>query len=98
VHVGNKQHGLKTRKDWAHEWHKENVTKPVQLAFEWSLFPTTQEYQAGDYNWGMTIFGLKPGTKFNLQFSWQQYGKKYQAWINDIECAPDINPQPGEVR
>jgi len=93
VHFQGKTQGLKTREDWAKEWQKQQIKKSVQVAFEWSLYPTQQQYKAGDYNWGMSIFNLAPGSKFNLDFSWQQYGKTHQVKIRDIECAADINPQ-----
>lgn len=96
VHFQDKTLGLKTREDWAKEWQQENVKKPVQVAFEWSLYPTQQQYKPGDYNWGMSIFNLAPGSKFNLDLSWQQYGKSHNVKIKDIECAADINPQPKE--
>ena len=96
VYSQGKTQGLKTREDWAKEWQAENVKKPAQVAFEWSLYPTKQQYKAGDYNWGMSIFNLKPGSKFDLDFSWQQYGKTHRAKIKNIECALDINPQPKE--
>ena len=92
IYVKGKQQGLKTREDWAKEWRQENIKKPQQIAFEWSLYPTKQEYRAGDYNWGMSIFNLKPGSKFDLAVSWQQYGKTHRIRINNMQCAPDINP------
>ena len=96
VHHQGKTQGLKTREDWAKEWQKAKVKKSAQVAFEWSLYPTIQEYQAGDYNWGMSIFNLKPGSKFDLTLSWQQYGKMHTTKIPNIVCAADINPQPKE--
>ena len=86
----------KTREDWAKEWRAAKVNQAAQIAFEWSLYPTQQEYKPGDYNWGMTVFNLKPGAKFDLDFAWKQYGKMNKTIIKDIQCAPDINPQPKE--
>lgn len=87
----------KTREDWAKEWKAAKVSRAAQIAFEWSLYPTQQEYKPGDYNWGMTIFNLKPGSTFDLGISWKQYGKMNKAMIKDIQCAADINPQPKET-
>lgn len=95
THHGKTQ-GLKTREDWAKEWQAEHVKIAAQIAFEWSLYPTQQEYKAGDYNWGMSIFNLKPGSKFDLKLSWQQFSKTYTTQIKNIECAPDINLEPKE--
>lgn len=94
VTVGNKHQGLKVREDWQREWEKRKVNKAAQVAFEWSLYPTKQVYRPGDYNWGMTLFNLKPGTTFNLKIVWHQYSKIHVATIKNIQCAADIHPQP----
>ena len=87
---------LKTREDWAAQWEALNVSQAARIAFEWSLFPTHQTYQPGDYNWGMSIFQLPPGTSFQLDLSWTQYGETRGARIQDIRCAADIRPEPGD--
>lgn len=96
VVMNGKQKGLKVREDWMKEWQAEKVTKPVQLAFEWALYPTQQSYKAGDYNWGMSVFNLKPSSKFDLTVIWTQFGNKHKETIKNMECAADINPQPEE--
>ena len=96
VVINGKQKGLKVREDWMKEWQADKVAKPVQLAFEWALYPTQQTYKAGDYNWGMSVFNLKPSSKFDLTVIWSQFGKKHKEIIKNIECAADINPQPEE--
>ena len=98
VSINGTEQGLKIREDWAREWQAEKVPIPVQLAFEWALYPTEQEYKPGDYNWGMSIFNLKPGSVFDLKVVWQQYGKIHSVIIKNIQCAEDINPQPSEVQ
>lgn len=95
-HNGKRQ-GLKTREDWAKEWQAENVNIPAQLAFEWALYPTQQQYKPGDYNWGMSVFNLKPGSRFDLKVVWQQFDKTHSAVIKNMQCAADINPQPNEA-
>lgn len=98
VTVAGRHQGLKLREDWQKEWKKRQVAKAAQVAFEWSLYPTQQTYKPGDYNWGMSIFNLAPGTKFDLKVVWRQYGKKHTATIYGIQCAADIHPEPGSVR
>jgi len=85
---------MKLREKWAIQWNELAVTKPAQLAFEWSLLPTTQDYQPGDYNWGMSIFGLPPASSFALKLTWQQYGEKRSVAIPDMQCAADISKDP----
>jgi len=98
VSVDNRQQGLKLREDWQREWQKRKIAKAAQVAFEWSLYPTRQVYKPGDYNWGMSIFNLAPGTKFDLKVVWRQYGKRHTVTIKDMQCAADIHPEPGSVR
>lgn len=94
VHVGGQEKKMKTREDWKPVFRARKISPPAQLAFEWALLPTRQEYRAGDYGWGMSVFGLKPGTRFDLDLVWKQNGQPYRARISNIECAPDIHPDP----
>ncbi len=93
VVAGAKQ-GMKTREDWKTQWQQLNVALPAQLAFEWSLYPTRQVYQAGDYNWGMSMFNLKPGTAFDLKVVWRQHGRAHTETIFGMKCAPDVDITP----
>ena len=86
--------GLKTREDWKNEWQSLSVPQGAQIAFEWALLPTRQVYQPGDYNWGMSIFNLKPGATFDLELMWRQHGALRRARIEGIRCAPDIEVGP----
>ncbi len=88
--------GMKVREDWAKEWQAEKVSKPVQLAFEWSLYPTQQEYKPGDYNWGMSIFNLMPDAEFDLKIVWRQFGETRHETIEKMKCAADIELPPAE--
>jgi hypothetical protein len=89
LHDG-KNKKMKVREDWEKEWKARNTPKSAQIAFKWALFPTEQIYQPGDYNWGMSIFNLKPGQKFDLKVVWEQHGETRSATINNIQCANDI--------
>ena len=86
---------LKTREDWRKEWAARQAPQPAQLAFEWALLPTRQTYRPGDYNWGMSVFDLKPGTEFDLDVVWHQHGKQRAVRIKGMRCAPDIHLEPG---
>lgn len=94
ITVAGRKQGLKVREDWDREWRADKVAAPARIAFEWALLPTRQHYDPGDYNWGMSMFGLPPGTLFDLSVSWRQYGRHREAAIANIECAPDIHPTP----
>lgn len=86
--------GMNTREKWATQWQTLNVAPPAKLAFEWSLLPTTQDYQPGDYNWGMSIFDLVPASSFSLKLTWQQYGEQRSVIIPNMQCAADIHADP----
>ena len=96
VIVDGKKLSMKTREDWRPFWNKQGASAAAKLAFEWSLLPTVQKYRAGDYNWGISVFGPKPGQRFILQLSWQQHGRTHNFTIKNIQCAPDIHPDPEE--
>lgn len=94
VSVAGAAQGMKTREDWKAQWQRLGVALPAQLAFEWSLYPTQQVYQAGDYNWGMSTFNLKPGTVFDLTVAWRQHGRAHSETIRGMRCAPDVDSTP----
>lgn len=93
LHKG-KNRKMKLREDWKKEWVTRKASLSSQIAFEWSLVPTQQVFQPGDYNWGMSLFNLKPGENFDLKIVWHQYNKVNSVTIKGIECAPDIHPDP----
>jgi hypothetical protein len=89
VRHGGERRRMLTREHWGRLWDAEQVPRAAAVAFEWALFPTAQRYEPGDYNWGMSVFGLPPGEEFDLAVSWRQYGRVREAVIEDIRCAPD---------
>lgn len=84
------EQAVRLKEPWMASWSDGAVSEASRLAFQWALFPTRQEFQADDYNWGMTAFGLPPGAVFNLDLAWQVDGKAHTARIAAIECAPDV--------
>ncbi len=85
---------IKLKKTWLAEWQKRNIPAAARIAFEWSLLPSKHRLLAGDYNWGMTTFGLKPGEKFDLQIIWKKDGVSQATVIPGMECAKDVHPEP----
>lgn len=94
VHQGGQSQAMRMREDWAQVWASKGVAKSARIAFEWALFPTQQVYHPGDYNWGMSMFGIPPDSRFDLTLSWQQFGIAHSARIPDIHCAAD---KPADV-
>lgn len=89
IQAGREQ-GIRLKEPWSASWPDEAVAGASRLAFRWALFPTRQEFLRDDYNWGMTAFGLPPGTVFDLVLAWQEAGKVHSARLEGIECAPDV--------
>lgn len=82
---------LRHKEAWLAEWEKSDaVPPPARIAFRWSTLPTVQVYTPrGDYNWGMTIYDLPPGSRFDLYVVWHAGKHRQAAWLRGIECAPD---------
>jgi hypothetical protein len=85
--------GLVLKKHWQREWQKRQVLPAAAIAFEWALLPTRHRLLAGDYNWGMTTFGLKPGEHFDLEIIWTVNGKRQTAIIAGMQCAQDVQQE-----
>ena len=82
------------RENWRKIWQRKHVAQPQIVAFEWSLLPSKQVFQSGDYNWGMSVFALPPGASFNLDLAWKEDGKPQSASIKGITCAKDVYIAP----
>ena len=89
VHGGTEGR-LALKENWLAGWSEADVSSDAKLAFQWAMFPDRQEFLPGDYNWGMTAYGLPPGSRFDLHLIWQAGGGEQSDWIRDIECAPDV--------
>jgi hypothetical protein len=81
---------MQTRERWADVFIQQHkVPKTRALVLRWALYPTVNNINPGDYNWGMSSFGLKPGSKFDLIVHWSVKGKDYQHTIKNMGCPPD---------
>jgi len=87
-----KHRSLLTRERWDEKWQAEEANQTARIAFRWSLLPTRQGFESGDYNWGMTSFGLPPGESFDLSLNLTINGNVIARSIPGIVCAAD---QPG---
>ncbi|RTZ80088.1 MAG: hypothetical protein DSZ01_02670 [Gammaproteobacteria bacterium] len=88
LHQGKAMH-MMTRERWKERLVKAGVSKAGRIAFNWSLMPTRQHFEPGDYNWGMTSYGLPPGSRFDLKLKLNLGGKPLEALIEGLECAPE---------
>jgi len=94
VRSGNDERPVLTREKWQDELKDSDISQAAAIALEWSLLPTRQVFAPGDYNWGMTSYGLKPGRVFDLGFSWKRGDQVFHGKLDSVECSPDIHPEP----
>lgn len=80
---------LRTREVWDPEWETQGIEQASRIAFRWALLPTVQRFEPGDYNWGMTSFGLPPGERFDLMLLVNIGGRPVEGTVAGVICAPD---------
>jgi len=84
------QRPLLTRKHWNKYWQDSKATPAARIALRWSLLPTRQQFEPGDYNWGMISFGLPPGASFDLSLRLTINKTPITRSIPGIVCATDL--------
>jgi hypothetical protein len=89
-HAG-KVTGIVLKESLLESWTDTDAAPAAKLVIRWGMFPTQQEYFPGDYNWGLTAYGIPPGSVFDLDVSWQEGGQLHSGKIGDITCAPDVD-------
>ena len=72
-------------------WSDEDADAAAKLVIRWGMFPTQQEYLPDDYNWGLTAYGIPPGSTFDLAVTWQEGEVQHSGDIKGIVCAPDVD-------
>ncbi|WP_456376771.1 hypothetical protein [Thiolapillus sp.] len=77
------------RERWKTRLQERAVPKAARIALHWSLMPTQQHFEPGDYNWGMMVFGLPPGDEFDLHLQLKLGGKQVAAIIPGLQCPPE---------
>lgn len=80
---------LLTRERWNEKWQESEASQAARIALRWSLLPTRQHFESGDYNWGMISFGLLPGESFDLTLMLTLAGNPVTGTIPRIVCAAD---------
>ena len=72
-------------------WSDKDASPAAKLVVRWGMFPTHQDYMPGDYNWGLTAYGVPPGTEFDLRVSWREGDVEHTGEILGVVCAPDVD-------
>lgn len=91
IHNAGSVQRLKLKEAWLESWSDTDASSAARLVVRWGMFPTRQEYAPGDYNWGLTAYGLAPGSRFDLEVSWQEGSEIRTGWIRGVMCAPDVD-------
>lgn len=90
LHQGGPAMPIKLKEDWLKAWLQGAVPDAARTAFRWALFPTEQTFAPGDYAWGMTSFGLPPGSRFDLTLVWVAAGQTRSVVMQNMQCPEDI--------
>ncbi len=93
VYDGKASH-MATREYWAARFSEQVISTAARVGLKWSLMPTRQHFEAGDYNWGMTAYGLPPGSVFDLYLRLHIAGKPVDAIIPGLQCSPEVIEKP----
>ena len=87
---GEERRNLLTRERWAEIWRLSEASKAARISLHWAHLPTRQKFEPGDYNWGMTSFGLPPGEIFDLNLEITLGSETIRRTITGIVCADDV--------
>jgi hypothetical protein len=95
VMQGGKQTGMKVREIWKQKFRdRQDIARSARIGLNWSLMPTVQHFEPGDYNWGMTVYGLPPGESFDLYLRIMRDGQPLETVIPGLQCAPETVEKP----
>lgn len=83
---------LPDRRAWISGFEREGVSPRARIAFEWSQFPWRVELQPGEELRGMIVYGLQPGTVFDVSAPVQAGGRWREARFERVQC-----PRQGEA-
>ena len=89
-HAG-KRGGILLKEPLLASWSDEDASPAAKLVVRWGMFPTQQDYLPGDYNWGLTAYGVPPGSVFDLEVNWKEGDEQYSGEIGGVQCAPDVD-------
>jgi hypothetical protein len=89
-HAG-KVTGIALKESWLDKWTEQQASHAAKLVVRWGMFPTQQEYLPGDYNWGLTAYGIPPGSIFDLEVFWKAGESVRSGRIDGLQCAPDVD-------
>lgn len=86
IPAGEAPRPMLSKHDWLARWRPRNFSRPVRLAFEWSQIPPEQSFAPGDWNQGMSTYGLPAGSRFDVLYRWRQNGKLHEGVLRNVQC------------
>lgn len=87
VPAGDSARRMRVKEDWLEEWDLRGLSERARIGFAWSQLPTTQEFEPGDWNQGMTTYAIARGSRFDLVFEWKTGGKVFAGKLEGARCA-----------
>lgn len=91
MQYAGKVSGIQLKEPLIESWSDTDASPAAKLVVRWGMFPTRQEYLPGDYNWGLTAYGIPPGSQFDLDVTWREGEKSRSGEIRGVVCAPDVD-------
>ena len=82
---------IRSKAEWDQLWKQLGVSDAARIAFAWAQIPATQTFAPGDWNQGMTAYGVPRGGAFDLHFAWQADGRRHSGKIEHVRCAHEPN-------
>jgi hypothetical protein len=89
--AGEPPRSIRSKDEWESIWSGLDVGEGARIAFAWAQFPTEQRFAPGDWNQGMTTYGVPRGGQFDLQFVWRAGDRSLSGKLEQVRCA-DENP------
>ncbi len=91
MRYAGRESGIRLKEPWLASWTEEQASHAAKLVVRWGMFPTRQEYLPGDFNWGLTAYGIPPGSVFDLEVIWKEGDTVRSGTIDEVQCAPDVD-------
>lgn len=89
--AGQPPRAIRSKAQWERLWKQAGVAEPARIAFNWAQFPATQSFAPGDWNQGMTTYGVPRGGRFDLRFVWRSGGKTLSETLEQVQCAHEAS-------
>ncbi len=91
VSAGQPPRAIRSKVAWEHLWKRQGVAESARIAFTWAQIPDTQTFAPGDWNQGMTAYGVPRGGRFDLTFVWHANGKTHSGKLEQVRCADEAS-------